>query len=335
MEIITAKPIPLTWNEALSGIFGSISLAAWIFLLVPQLIENYRLQSADGISLVFLSVWFLGDITNLLGASWAHLVPTVIALAVYFCFADCILIMQCVYYNRLNAVKRRKSSATLPVPTNSEHEPLLSRQSSMNSQHSASNLGLPGSHQRRRSSTASSTVSRRRSLSATALGQIVEEEGDSRGWLKNSLSVIMVCVAGAAGWALAWRAGVWKPVKSGHAGSPGQGRGDMGDLPVALGAQVLGYASAVCYLGARIPQIVKNQREKSCEGLSLLFFILSLLGNATYGAGILFHSLERDYVLTNLPWLIGSIGTIAEDAIIFVQFHTFKTRSGGDIAVTA
>ena len=37
---------------------------------------------------------------------------------------------------------------------------------------------------------------------------------------------------------------------------------------------------------ARIPQIIKNQRERSCDGLSLLFFMLSLLGNATYGAGV-------------------------------------------------
>ena len=90
-----------------------------------------------------------------------------------------------------------------------------------------------------------------------------------------------------------------------------------------LGASVLGYISAVCYLGARIPQIIKNQKERSCEGLSLLFFILSLLGNATYGAGILFHSLEREYFLTNLPWLIGSLGTIVEDVIIFIQFRVF------------
>ena len=53
---------------------------------------------------------------------------------------------------------------------------------------------------------------------------------------------------------------------------------------------------------ARIPQIIKNYRERSCEGtmtsyhtslqelttigLSLLFFIFSLLGNASYGAGV-------------------------------------------------
>ena len=55
---------------------------------VPQLIENYKSGSADGISLIFLVIWFVGDVTNLAGAIWAGLVPTVIALAMYFCVAD-------------------------------------------------------------------------------------------------------------------------------------------------------------------------------------------------------------------------------------------------------
>jgi hypothetical protein len=59
----------------------------------------------------------------------------------------------------------------------------------------------------------------------------------------------------------------------------------------------------VCYLGARIPQIIKNQREKSCEGLSLLFFILSLLGNATYGAGVRF-SPPTSYISSSFLLLI-------------------------------
>ena len=81
-------------HEALSGVTGSISLAAWVFVLVrcpsrghaslrtrftnfeqvPQLWENYRLQSAEGISLTFLFVWFIGDLTNLVGSVWAQLV---------------------------------------------------------------------------------------------------------------------------------------------------------------------------------------------------------------------------------------------------------------------
>jgi hypothetical protein len=34
---------------------------------VPQLILNYKTGSADGISLAFLLVWLIGDITNLSG----------------------------------------------------------------------------------------------------------------------------------------------------------------------------------------------------------------------------------------------------------------------------
>lgn len=58
------------------------------------------------------------------------------------------------------------------------------------------------------------------------------------------------------------------------------------------------------------------------------------LGFANSGISqILFHSVERDYFLKNLPWLIGSVGTIAEDALIFVQFSMYgdKTQSAVDV----
>lgn len=269
MILVDASPIDLTWNEALSGIFGSISLASWIFLLVPQLIENYRQGSADGISLLFLSIWFVGDITNLAGAAWAKLVPTVIALAVYFCFADLILISQCLYYNVLNKRREAKRKSTVGS-AGSDTEPLLRRTGT-----NESNIGLPGSH-RRRSSGAQS-----RRLHATerreSLASILEEGQGQGAWVKNTISILLICAAGAGGWAIAWRSGVWKPAP---VSDPDAG------VEMAVGAQVLGYISAVCYLGARIPQIVKNQVERSCEGLSLLFFLLSLMGNLTYGAGV-------------------------------------------------
>jgi uncharacterized protein with PQ loop repeat len=287
----------LTTREALSGIWGSISLCAWIFLLVPQLIENYKSGSADGISLIFLAIWFIGDVTNLAGALWAGLVPTVIALAMYFCVADLILITQCVYYNTINA--RRTARKTSTQSNNSVEAPLLGRRDS-------SNIGLPGSHRR------DSQASRRRR--ASSLPTILDVDEQPSEWIKNTLSVFGILAVGATGWAIAWKSGVWVPQPT---TTPDDAE------PIALGAEILGYASAICYLGARIPQIIKNQRERSCEGLSLLFFMLSLLGNATYGAGILFHSTEKEYFLTNLPWLIGSLGTMVEDAIIFVQFRAF------------
>ncbi|PGH00252.1 hypothetical protein AJ79_08266 [Helicocarpus griseus UAMH5409] len=332
--------IPLTPREAASGVLGSISLACWIFLLVPQLIENYKQSSADAVSLAFLSVWFLGDIANLLGSLWARLVPVIIAIAVYFCLADGILISQCIYYNiknaRLDAAsKRRRTLSGRTISDNHHHHrdgdddgdddlpdattPLLSRRMS-------ENLGI---------SAASASAERRRRRSSESLlrqqqhpqhhshqvedslSKILEETEPASVWVKNALCVVGICAAGAAGWAIAWQTGVWRPT-----------RDEGGDEQVvAVGAQVLGYASAVLYLGARIPQIIKNYREKSCEGLSLLFFIFSLLGNLSYGAGILFHSTEKVYFLKNLPWLIGSLGTMFEDALIFVQFRIYDVQN--------
>lgn len=190
--------------------------------------------------------------------------PTVIALAVYFCFADLVLIAQCLYYNLLNARKSRRNTRT--ADDNGPEQPLLSRRDS--------SIGLPGSHRRK-----SSAASRRHAASTNrrdSLASILEEETGSKQWVKNSISIIGIIIVGAAGWAIAWKTGVWKPTPIDN----GSG------ADVALGAKILGYASAVCYLGARIPQIIKNQRDRSCEGLSLLFFMLSLLGNATYGAGV-------------------------------------------------
>jgi uncharacterized protein with PQ loop repeat len=259
---------------------------------------------------MFLFIWLIGDIANMSGAIWADLVPTVILLAIYFCLADFILISQCLYYNHINA-KRRKESIVSAI---GEEEPLLSHH-----RRNSDTLGLPGSHHRRRSSAVTDRERERERLGSVS--KVVDEdeyEEDANPWLKNVLSVLGVIAVGTAGWAIAYQSSVWQPTPD---------AGDLPDaVPAALGAKILGYGSAVCYLGARIPQIIKNYKDKSCEGLALLFFLLSLMGNATYGASILFHSLEEDYIMTNLPWLIGSLGTMAEDAIIFVQFKLYAVK---------
>ncbi|BDD60621.1 hypothetical protein MAP00_005732 [Monascus purpureus] len=307
-SVTPEEPVPLNPREAVSGILGSISLACWIFLLLPQLVENYRNGSAEAISLYFLFVWFVGDVTNLIGGAWAGLVPVVVAIAVYFCIADGVLIGQCLYYKARNAGRdaRRRSSVDTPDPTT----PLLGRPST------ADSLGQPS--RRRSSASAGDGYGSDASDAEAALAKIVEEGESGRyAWFKNASSVLAVCVVGIAGWTIAWQTGVWAPAPQDH----------DGDVHQAVGAQILGYFSAVCYLGARLPQIYKNYCNKSCEGLSLLFFILSLLGNLTYGAGILSHSTEKNYIIKNVPWLIGSLGTMAEDITIFWQFRIYKNNS--------
>ena len=83
---------------------------------------------------------------------------------------------------------------------------------------------------------------------------------------------------------------------------------------------------------ARIPQIIKNYREKSCEGLALLFFLLSLTGNFTYGASLIAYSQKSEDIIRAIPWLLGSLGTIVEDLIIFVQFRLYAPTDKASIS---
>lgn len=234
--------------------------------------------------MTFLFIWMVGDVTNLAGAAWAQLVPTVIAIAVYFCFSDLLLIGQCTYYNRMNQRKKREEadvatdSANGQADASSEQTPLLDGDRTAPPMKrkltdvTEENLGLPGSRRKSSASVRRTTSDAHQST----LHRILEEPTVQSAWVKNTVSIILICLAGAAGWAIAWKSGAWKPTPVGHE--------DRDSEPI--GAEILGYISAICYLGARIPQIIKNQRERSCEGLSLLFFLLSLLGNLTYGAGV-------------------------------------------------
>lgn len=104
---------------------------------------------------------------------------------------------------------------------------------------------------------------------------------------------------------------------------------------IDAGPQIVGYLSALLYLGARIPQILQNHRRRSVEGLSLLFFLFSTLGNLTYAGQILFYRSDSQYIVLNLSWLLGSLGTILEDCVIFLQFYIYKDHHNHMEAVSS
>ncbi|TRX98380.1 hypothetical protein FHL15_000454 [Xylaria flabelliformis] len=284
-------------NEALSGIFGSVSLTAWICLLIPQLITNFKAKSAEGLSMGFLAIWLFGDVTNLSGALVTGLAPTATALAGYFCISDLILITQCIYYNVRNsrsAQRRRRSSTNTEA---SEDQPLL-----------------------RRNSTSSPSQSNPDAIKRAVTAEDELTSGSS--WLNNAFAILAIYLVGAAGWFVSYRAGAWDQPDSAGAPDP--------NSPAGISGMVLGYASALCYLCARIPQIVKNYRQKSCEGLALLFFLFSLTGNLTYGLSVFTYSQDAEYLIKATPWLIGSLGTIVEDCIIFYQFSIYTREQNSE-----
>ncbi|KAM9895665.1 hypothetical protein OXX79_007951 [Metschnikowia pulcherrima] len=262
-----------SWRTTVSGVMGSTSLACWIVLLMPQLIEQWRMKSAEGIAIGFISIWFLGDVFNLIGALWAHLLPEVVFLAIWFCIADFMMILSYFYYTRMYPKHHPAKHARADSAAETAQAPLL----------------------RRRSST---------------LTDIALEPQVHSVFTKYVLPMLFVIGAGSFGYFF-----------SGSDSSPE----DSGkDSEILMGPQIVGYLSALLYLGARIPQIIQNHKRRSVDGLSLLFFLFSTLGNLTYAGQILFYRSDSQYLLLNMSWLLGSLGTIFEDCIIFLQFYMYK-----------
>ncbi|KAL1921889.1 uncharacterized protein VTP21DRAFT_10531 [Calcarisporiella thermophila] len=244
-----------------SALAGTVSIACWVLVYTPQMLENYRRQSGEGLSLAFLLVWLLGDGLNLMGVMMEGLLYTQFLLGLYYVSADIFIIFQVYHYR----AKRLRSSS-------GEASPLLPQYD-----HSSYQL------QRK---------------------------------IFGSFDILLIVVATAMVCSLFFVYLLW-PLS----GSPGW----------TLIPKIVGWSSCGFYLCSRLPQILKNFQEKSCEGLSPFMFAFAVLGNSTYILSILLHSLEPRYLLTNLPWLLGSIGTLLFDFTIFVQFMNYSPDSITDI----
>lgn len=88
---------------------------------------------------------------------------------------------------------------------------------------------------------------------------------------------------------------------------------------IRLLPQVLGWCSCGLYVGSRIPQLLKNWREQSTDGLSPGMFICAVFGNLFFAASIFLKSTEKRYIIINLSWIIGSLGTVIFDIMVTVH----------------
>ncbi|CAI4056204.1 hypothetical protein N7582_000537 [Saccharomyces uvarum] len=110
-----------------------------------------------------------------------------------------------------------------------------------------------------------------------------------------------------------------------HAGPSGDGFPEHGKTS-ELGT-ILSWIGAFFYVGARIPQLIKNYNRKSTDGLSPFLFATTLFCNITYNLSI-FTSCQflttqdkTQFIINELPFIFGSAGTIAFDMIYFYQYY--------------
>ncbi|KAF9483454.1 PQ-loop-domain-containing protein [Pholiota conissans] len=260
--------------DNLSSVLGWISIACWIVVYSPQIYENYTLQSGEGLSVLFVVIWILGDLTNVVGAILAGLLPTVIILGLYYTSCDFILLSQ-IYYYRYK--KRRLEAHAARAGELEDRVPLLS-------------------NEERPEDIVPVRIIVIRYLSALAFVVLV---GVGAWWItsgdKQDNDLLDSTEEGARWWAI----------------------------------QFLGWSSASLFLGARIPQILKNFKTR-CEGLSPALFFFSIFGNTTYALSILVKSMDREYLIKNGGWLAGNLLTVFLDMFVLCQFSYYRYMEEND-----
>ncbi|KAG8668620.1 putative vacuolar membrane transporter for cationic amino acids [Fusarium poae] len=299
--------------EAISGICGSISIACWVVVFSPQIIQNFQRSSADALSIQFIIVWLLGDVFNILGAVLQGVLPTMIILAIYYTIADIVLLCQCFYYRGFTW---RDAPTPAPKPTTpapgepNERTGLIAHDDRRGSDWSGLSPAVPH--------IAEDAAPR----TPTVLQTIV--------W--NTIIVLMVIAAGVVGWFLGQKAS--------HGEDDGNSNvGGEDSLHFSLSGQIFGYLCTVAYIASRLPQLILNWRRKTTDGLSMLFFLFACLGNITYVLSIFAYDpkckhdecrpgearhIYGKYILVNLSWLAGSLVTLFLDLGVFAQYFMYS-----------
>jgi len=282
-------------------------------------------------------------------------------LAVYYAFADTVLLSQCFYYRgfRFSDVPT-KSSQAIDEDEATEESPLIYSEDS--------------SPQQRRKSSSSTRSYKHNHIDPTHLSPatpLLDPSTPStappqlstlKTILFNVTALALVIAAGIFGWWIS-RQSSHSHSHQHHHNNHNHDHQEIKDSPITfdLPGQIFGYLCAALYLGSRIPQLLLNYRRKSTEGVSMLFFLFACVGNLTYVLSILayeplcakalgprlagpgaacevaaesrgcgeeqWRTEYRRYISVNASWLIGSAGTLLLDLVIFAQFWMYRGRA--------
>ncbi|VVT46090.1 uncharacterized protein SAPINGB_P001041 [Magnusiomyces paraingens] len=333
-------------ESTLSWVFGYISLICWLGAQLPQIVTNYRNGSVEGLSLGLVFNWFLGDFTNFVGCVLTHQLPFQTLLALYYICVDLVLGGQFYYYtrpkkqrfhlhNHSHVQRHKKHKKHAHVAAEDEMEALLSPETSLSTETATTTQSMnipsnqavnvppheppsvtydcPISNSGSYPFKNSSTVSLKALLTSSFVSSFSKVRGaplyaPSQEDAFDNTTITQVSSNNN---------NIIKTLSTGFFSI------------LAIKSETIGFIFAwtctCCYLMSRIPQIYTNYRRKSTSGTSILLFLAALTGNTTYTLSILLSPAARgpgcwDFLKNELPFLLGSAGTIMFDVTIFLQW---------------
>ncbi|KAJ2609271.1 hypothetical protein H4S08_004121 [Coemansia sp. RSA 1365] len=327
-------------NMLLSDVIGYVSLVCWVVVMFPQIYLNYQRKSGEGVSLTMMIAWVVGDILNITGALMQSMVMSTILIGTYYLFVDLTILAQTIYYRlAYNAHRTISKDSSLGNPTSSSHV-------------APDNEGEHGFKQTQRPDFSNDRLLQQPSANYDSVGASDDSSGnpscDRQGLVSDALTQDMHVSSRHQTSQLATILAVFFSVLSVAMlatmlialllPSFHDSNDDKGQLPSLpdtslpepnpaplseLAAQAMGVASAVVYIMAYVPQVLQNYRRKSCEGLSMWLFLLSLVGNTTYTLAIMVVSLQPHYLAPYVPWILGSLIPCLIQAIVLYQFYIY------------
>ncbi|ODV95832.1 hypothetical protein PACTADRAFT_49277 [Pachysolen tannophilus NRRL Y-2460] len=269
-------------------------MISWLVAQVPQQITNYQNKTVDGISLSFLILWFLGDLTSLVGCILTNQLEFQIYLALYFLYNDFVLFGQWYYY-----------SYVYPQGNHTHLQHKLSR-------------GLHG-HNNDLLNTNSRVIDGVEVFDENLEDDNnVKEDTSSYGQKNVDKNKVLIQAAILMANSSSVSAAIFPSSFS------------ASDVSSKLYSKeftgtVISWTCTVIYLSSRLPQLFKNYKRKSVDGVSPLLFLAASIGNLTYTLSILTNCTfiwgeeKNVYLLKELPYILGSSGTIIFDVFYFYQ----------------
>lgn len=295
---------------------GILCLFLWIAVGIPQIVENFRTGIADkALSPIFLCFWTFGDVCNLIGCFLTHQLIMQIVVTGYCIVSDFVLVFQFIYYKlRHKAILRRMAAALKDgeiSSSSSSSSPIICDESE---QHN-SDQGY-----------------QRLSVGLVGVGCLTLM-GISLNSIEDPFNTYVVKQSISSGLHYQSRQLLeWKQYES--TDHPFINSDPLNGATVILG-YILGWISASMYMFSRLPQLFRNWKRKSTEGLSIFMFSMAVTGNISYGIQILLTSTEKNYLIRATPWLVGSFGVVLLDFFILCQFcfyqlHQHKNNNDGN-----
>lgn len=250
-----------TNNDVASYVLGWMSIILSMISLFPQIIKNFVLKRAAGLSIHLFLIWFVGDVANLTGCILTNQLATQLYLAIYYVCMDIIIISQYTFYEfkqlrklvskcfeKLHITKQQRSSCLEPSqPPCREMTTLKESQSSFNM------------------SCQSLTSHNTTTSNPSTPNQFNQFQSHYWSSALTLLLVAQLVLSNLSQYSKAQETPISTTSDIPNCSPPAP---DNGIVVFALGT-TCSYISCVCYILALIPQVYKNYKRKSVQGLSV------------------------------------------------------------------